>query len=511
LRFWPLIAVSVGAFVTSFLTSPGVSAAYQQVAELETYGSGYGRILNPGGVATDSRDNLYVADAGNARILKFSPSGEFVKSWGGSGERLGFPWGVAVDSDDTVYVTEPYRNQILKFDSGGRLIAAWGSSGAGNGQFRGPTSVATDSHGSVYVVEASLCEGQDCPPPNDRVQKFDAEGNFIAKWGTSGSGRGEFDSPHGIAVDSEDNVYVADAGNARIQKFDIDGHFLTEWGVWGWAENGTFAYPWAVATDPGNSVYVADRDCPRVQKFDPNGRFLDKWGRAGSGEGQFLYPTGVATDSQSAVYVSDAVNNRVQKYADLVQTEITNGPGVATIDNTPTFFFLADRPGCMFECSLGSQAFSTCGSPYASPFLAEERYRFRVRAIDPQGAVDPSPAARDFRVVAGVKAYASARGKQPQRGRSIVVEVRLIANERAAFRARGRVRARSAYRLRRRSVALEEGETRKLQLRPKSRRAGRKIARALKRGKKANTKVTVKLTDEAGNKKTTRLSVKLKR
>ena len=84
--------------------------------------------------------------------------------------------------------------------NGYSFINKWGSQGNGNGQFAPPRQIAVDSSGNVYVADAG----------NDRVQKFDSNGNFLTKWGSQGSDNGQFLWPEGIAVDSSDNVYVAD-------------------------------------------------------------------------------------------------------------------------------------------------------------------------------------------------------------------------------------------------------------------------------------------------------------
>ena len=105
------------------------------------------------------------------------------------------------------------------------FFTKWGTVGSGNGQFAtySPRDVAVDSSGNVYVTDKD----------NNRIQKFDATGNFITKWGTPGSSNGQFDSPEGVAVDSSGNVYVADQGNNRIQKFSSTGSFITKWGSYG--------------------------------------------------------------------------------------------------------------------------------------------------------------------------------------------------------------------------------------------------------------------------------------
>jgi hypothetical protein len=159
---------------------------------------------------------------------------------------------------------------------------------------------------------------------NHRIQKFDSNGTFLAKWGSEGSGDGQFNWPAGVWVDNSGNVYVADYNNHRIQKFDTYGAFLAKWGSEGGGD-GEFKNPTGVWVDDSGNVYVAERGNHRIQKFDPNGTFLAKWGSQGSGDGQFDGPVGVAVDSSGNVYVTDTGNSRIQKFspADLPAVAVT--------------------------------------------------------------------------------------------------------------------------------------------------------------------------------------------
>ncbi len=174
------------------------------------------------------------------------------------------PVHVAVDSMGNFYVADSKKATIYKFDPSGRCVAGWGSRGTGDGQFRvpdwsagGPSGIAADSFGNVYAAD----------PLNNRIQKFDSWGNFIGKWGSYGSGDGEFDRPNSVAVDSSGNVFVVDAGNCRIQKFDSAGKFLGKWGSSG-GGYGQFQSPWDIAVDTSGNVFVSDCNASRVQKFD---------------------------------------------------------------------------------------------------------------------------------------------------------------------------------------------------------------------------------------------------
>ena len=137
-----------------------------------------------------------------------------------------------------------------------------GIQGSGDGQFDFSSfaiaDVAVDSAGNIYVADYD----------NHRIQKFHHSGTFLAKWGTNGSGDGQFDNPRRVAVDSAGNVYVADSGNHRIQKFDSNGTFLATWGTNG-SGDGQFTLPSGVAVDAMGNVYVAGTINSRIQKFGP--------------------------------------------------------------------------------------------------------------------------------------------------------------------------------------------------------------------------------------------------
>ena len=228
----------------------------------------------------------------------------FKFKWGSFGSGNGqfkYPYGIASDSSGNVYVADTSNNRIQKFDSAGSFLTKWGSSGSGDGKFNVPTGVVVDNAGNVYVADTY----------NYRIQKFDSTGVFLAKWGSAGLSDGKFNVPTGITVDSSDNVYVTDFGTDRIQKFDSTGVFLAKWGSHG-SGDGQFIDPYGITVDSSDNIYVCDRGNDRIQKFDSSGTFLTKWGSAGSSDGQMNNPSDIAVDSSGYVYVSDRDNNRVQ-------------------------------------------------------------------------------------------------------------------------------------------------------------------------------------------------------
>src|SRR5665213_868731 len=120
---------------------------------------------------------------------------------------------------------------------------------------------------------------------------------FLFQWGSQGSGNGQFGEPTGIAVDSNNNVYVEDSGvaNERVEKFDHNGNYLTQWGNYG-AGNGQFNAPVGITVDSSNNFYVVDSGNNRIEKFDHNGNYLSQVGSSGTGNGQFNSPEGIAID-----------------------------------------------------------------------------------------------------------------------------------------------------------------------------------------------------------------------
>jgi DNA-binding beta-propeller fold protein YncE len=220
------------------------------------------------------------------------------------------PSRAATDSSSNVYVTDSGNSRIQKFNSTGTFLSKFGTLGTGNGQFLAGSAlgIAIDSGGNAYVVDKL----------SNRVQKFNSAGTFVTAWGGLGTGNGQLNAPTGIAIDpSSGNVYVADTGNNRIQKFTSSGAYVTQWGSAG-VGDGNFASPSGVAVDSTGDVYVADSGNSRIQRFTSTGGFVTKWGSVGMGDGQFGATTTTTLDlaigSSDNVIVVDPTNNRVQKF-----------------------------------------------------------------------------------------------------------------------------------------------------------------------------------------------------
>ena len=205
-------------------------------------------------------------------ILKFDAEGNLVKSFG-SGTMV-FPHGLTVDREGNIWVTDGQDNrprrargapadsplppapatvighQVFKYSPDGKLLMTLGKPGGGRDAeyFYQPNAVAIATNGDVFVSEGHS-DAEDAPA---RVLKFDKNGKFITSWGKRGNGPGEFIQPHAPAFDSKGRLFVGDRSNNRIQIFDQDGNRLAEWTQ--------FSRPSGIAIDPQDNIYVADSE-----------------------------------------------------------------------------------------------------------------------------------------------------------------------------------------------------------------------------------------------------------
>ncbi len=171
--------------------------------------------------------------------------------------------------------------------------------GNGRGQLLNPRGLAVDTEGNFYVADTM----------NARVQKFSADGNFLASIGQAGPGEGQLREPNGVAIDGDGNIFTVDALNHRLIKFDSNGSFVKEWA----GPEPFFFGPRAVVQGPSKELYILDQGNARVVVFDPETEKNREWGTRGSGQGEMADPTGLEV-GDDRVYVTDTGNNRIQVF-----------------------------------------------------------------------------------------------------------------------------------------------------------------------------------------------------
>lgn len=176
------------------------------------------------------------------------------------------------------------------------LETQWGGWGSGEGELYYPRGIAIDSFDNVYVADTN----------NHRIQKFSSSGTYLAQWPCT--------YVRYLAVDGFDAVYALRGSSSYIHKYTSSGIYLTEWGTYGSAA-GQFDYPNGIAADKlVNAIYVNDTSNERIQKFNPEGVYQLDWGSLGDGTGQFHQSYGIAVDGDGNVFVTDSGNDRIQKF-----------------------------------------------------------------------------------------------------------------------------------------------------------------------------------------------------
>jgi sugar lactone lactonase YvrE len=281
-------------------------------------------------------------------ILHYDASGKLIKSFG-AGLLVG-PHGIFVDRDGNVWVTDYQDNApraprgagnaagagagearrggapagplpgatvghlVYKFSPDGKVLMTLGKPGGGIEPdfFFQPNDVLVTRSGEIIV---SCGHGQGS---KSEILKFSKDGRLIKRWGQTGTGPGEFDQPHALAMDSKGRLFIGDRNNNRIQIFDQDGKFLEEWKQ--------FSRPSGIYIDRKDTIYVADSESESVSRNHDGWKRGIRIGSARDGSVKYFIPDpvekapstsaaeGVAADSQGNVYGAEVGPRRLMKY-----------------------------------------------------------------------------------------------------------------------------------------------------------------------------------------------------
>jgi sugar lactone lactonase YvrE len=274
-------------------------------------------------------------------VLNFDPSGKLVRSFGAG--LMIFPHGFLVDREGNVWVTDGQDNlprrargaapdaplppkpakvighQVFKFSPEGKLLMTLGQAGGARepDYFYQPNDVLVAPNGDIFVAEGHSSS----PGSHARILKFTKDGKLIKAWGTFGTGPGEFDQPHGLAMDSRGRLFVADRGNNRIQIFDQDGKLLDEWTQ--------FSRISGIYIDRNDVLYAADSESNDRRKHGEWKRGI-RIGSARDGKVMYFIPDpadpntgpmagtsgaeGVAADAAGNVYGAEVGPRALKKY-----------------------------------------------------------------------------------------------------------------------------------------------------------------------------------------------------
>lgn len=385
-----LVALVSLVFVILIKSSPAYAFTGHVLSGMPFGAGAAGELSNPLGVAVDNSEgpsagDVYVADNGNGRVLKFSSTGNFISEISG----LTGPQYVTVDpTNGDLYVSES-DNSVAKFDSAGNLITSFGVAGrihnSGGEQYEfGPTGLAVEpTTGDLVVANAG----------NGSMDKFESTGTFIDQFAT-----GTLSSPESIAIDGAGNVYVSDPNLNEVIKYSPSNNYAQ-------SEVLDARNPQGVATDSSTgSVYVGVNGPSGyyVQQYDSTN---DRVSQFGGGHIQESYGLAVNPITH-AVYVVDRAAHLVSIFEPAGPEVTTSAPEHVTSTSATLAGHIEPTEGeevteCYFEYgtdnTYGHKLACTAETPYDAPstvtaeltnLLPGAAYHFRLVARDSNGQSD---------------------------------------------------------------------------------------------------------------------------
>ena len=266
-------------------------------------------------------------------ILHFDEQGKLIKSFGAG--LLIAPHGIFVDREGNLWVTDcactggapgargnsssaaaSKGHQVFKFSPDGKVLLTLGKPGGGRDPefFFQPNDVLVGPNGDIFVSEGhSSAAGSTA-----RILKFSKDGKLVKTWGKLGTGPGDFDQPHALAMDSKGRLFVGDRNNNRIEIFDQDGKFLEEWKQ--------FSRPSGIYIDKNDNIFVADSESESVSRNHDGWKRGIRMGSAKDGSVKYFIPDpvekttgtsaaeGVAADAQGNVYGAEVGPRALKRY-----------------------------------------------------------------------------------------------------------------------------------------------------------------------------------------------------
>ena len=263
-------------------------------------------LWTPYGITTDSKGNVYVADGKVGAIFVFNTeTKELTMIKHGVQAHFGDIIGLAMDDSDRLFVSDTKLHRILVFDKDHKVEGAISEGGLVD-----PAGMVVDNENRfLYVADAGL----------DQVLVYDADKlTLIRRMGTAGKKHsltepGQFSAPEDVALDADGNLYVTDMYNNRVEIFDADGNFIRAWGKQG-DRPGYFARPKGIAIDADGHVWVADGVMDTLQCYTAEGQFLMWMGGHGLFPGQFRALAGLYIDKNNRMFTSEQYPGRVQMF-----------------------------------------------------------------------------------------------------------------------------------------------------------------------------------------------------
>ena len=249
----------------------------------------------PAGHQSACTPERYKPGAHSHNILVLDGTGKVIEDWKQWDNLFGYGHSIKLNSNDPAHLWIVNRDvhQVHKITRDGKQLVmtlGWALRHPGNdaAHFGMPSDIAFLPDGSFFVSDGYF---------NSRVVKFDKDGNYEFAWGSFGSGSGQFKVPHGIAVDGQRRVYVADRDNARVQIFDEHGHYLDEWR--------NIHSPAHIVPTKDGAIWVMTLGSRRMLKYDHTGKLLTSWGVDNAPPGNFAGGHQFTVDPAGNLYIAN--------------------------------------------------------------------------------------------------------------------------------------------------------------------------------------------------------------
>ena len=307
------------------------------------------------GVAVNSQGHVFVytrtGSPGNierlraAQIYEFAADGSFIREIGENLYVRAWAHAIRIDREDNIWLVDNGSDLGVKLSPEGKVLNVFGRRResltpgdkhvpgaevppARDGYFNEPTDVAFDPQGNAYFSDGYR---------NSRVAKYDKDGNWVKSFGERGSAPGQLRLPHGIQVDNQGRVYVADRSNSRIQVFDSDGNYIREirWedvlrqapvpdgyspniADFGRSSDGSYNSLWpnslCITPGPNQVIFSQDMFPGRIYKMSLEGELLGYFGRDGQRVGQLGWVHAMACPNENEVWAAELLTWRIQKF-----------------------------------------------------------------------------------------------------------------------------------------------------------------------------------------------------
>ncbi len=270
-----------------------------------------GSLLQPADIYINSKGNIYISDALNARICVYDPDGNFLFQFGEKANKseidnpvpgtMLYPMTLFIDKEDNVYITDTFLHNIQKYTADGKFISSITIEGEERAKFR-PGGLAVLDDGRVIVTDAG----------NHRYYVFDKDGKVLIKKGKKGSKPGEFVSPDEITLTPDGKVLLVDVMNCRIQELEVDGTPIRQFGSIGQTA-GTFARPKGITLDEQGNIWISDAMTSAVQVWTREGEVKSAIGQFEDVSLTFQGPRGMFI-KDSKFYIVSRLNSRVMVF-----------------------------------------------------------------------------------------------------------------------------------------------------------------------------------------------------